>query len=1101
MSSTENITALFTDLVGSTQLAASLTPHEADEVRRAHFDALRQAVVATGGTEVKNLGDGLMVVFSTASAALTCAVAMQQAIEEGNRTSSRSLGLRVGVSAGEATREADDYFGDPVIEAARLCAKAEGGQILVADLVRAMAGRRVSHEFLSVGALELKGLPDPVETLEVRWEPILASGGAATSVPFPSRLDIRPQIGVIGRGREAALLADAFKRVASGAGSEVVLVSGEPGLGKTTLVAESAASFAADRGIVLLGRCQEDLSVSYAPFVEALQHYVVHAPDDVLQEHISAHGGELGRIISSLERRLGSLPPSSSSDPDTERYLLYGAAVGLLTAASASNPVVLVLDDLQWADKPSLQLLRHLVANLDAANVLVLGTFRDAELSGSHPLTALLGLLRRESMVSRIELRGFGDTEVVEFMSAVAGHELDERSLELAQALQRETDGNPFFVGEVLRSLIETDAIVQDRDGRWAPAGELSAINLPTSIREVISARVARLGDRAGELLAMAAVVGRDFDFDLLNRVGGTDPHELLDVLDAAASAALVREVASVQGRWSFSHALTQHTLYQDLGATRRSLIHRQVAEALEVQLGPDPGARAGELAFHWRNATQPINADKAIRYARQAAEVAMAALAPDDAVRYYSEALELFEASSSPDAGLRCDLLIGLGASERQAGLASSRRTLLDAAATAIELGDTERLVDAAITNSRGITSRIWAVDKEKVDVLTAALAALPSSDSAERAHLLALLCGEFTYDTLLERRQALADEALAMARRIGDPSTTVRVICDIDGSIDVPSRLADRRANSLDALALAEQIGDPELLQRAASVTRVSAIQAGDFELAARCGLVVAELADRVQRPSLRWLNACQRCGNALLAGDISLGKESARAAYEYGLSIGEPDATDFYGVQLSVIRLQEGRLGEMAELMDRRADMIWFRPSIASGHLEIGDPDRALWWLLDAAADDFASMPYDQLWLYGISEYASVAAALREKVVCRSLFEKLAPFHDQVVFNGMAMRFPVAYHLGALTSVLGRFEEAETYFAEAADLNQRGDMAYSSAMTDLAWGEMVATRDADTDRGRAQDLLSSSLTIALDHGYAAVERQARAALASCS
>ena len=234
----ENVTVLFTDMVGSTALASGLAPDAADELRRGHFSILRQAVAEAGGTEVKNLGDGLMVVFGSTSAALSCAVAMQQGVERDNRAREHSVGLRVGLSGGEVTREDDDYFGDPVIEAARLCAACEGGQILAADVVRAMAGRRSRHECASLGPLALKGLPDPVETVEVRWEPL---GGVATNaVPLPSRLSVRPAAGIVGREVEIATILDAFKRLAGGEGREVVLISGEAGLGKTTLIAETA---------------------------------------------------------------------------------------------------------------------------------------------------------------------------------------------------------------------------------------------------------------------------------------------------------------------------------------------------------------------------------------------------------------------------------------------------------------------------------------------------------------------------------------------------------------------------------------------------------------------------------------------------------------------------------------------------------------------------------------------------------------------------------------------------------------------------------------------------------------------------------------------
>ena len=252
-----------------------------------------------------------------------------------------------------------------------------------------------------------------------------------------------------------------------------------PASARPHLVAEAARNAASAGACVLLGRCQEDLSASYAPFAEALHHYVTNASEEVLRAHVAAHGGELARMVPALRQRLGELPEPTSTDPDTERYLLYGAVVGLLTQASQAQPVVLVLEDLHWSDKPSLQLLRHVVANVESARVLVLGTFRDSELSASHPLTEVLGALRREAGVHRIELQGFDDTGVLAFMEALAGHQLGDEVIDLVHAVYRETDGNPFFVGEVLRNLAETGAIAQDDTGRWSATQDLSEMALP----------------------------------------------------------------------------------------------------------------------------------------------------------------------------------------------------------------------------------------------------------------------------------------------------------------------------------------------------------------------------------------------------------------------------------------------------------------------------------------------------------------------------------------------------------------------------------------------------------------------------------------------
>ena len=300
---TENVAILFTDVVGSTELSQRLSPEVAEDVRREHFSLLRQAIAEGGGTEVKNLGDGLMVVFPSASAALGCAVAMQQSVELDNRGSEEAVGLRVGLSGGEVSREDDDYFGDPVVEAARLCATCESGQVLASEWLRLTAGRRRRHECRSLGPLTLKGLPDPVEIVEVLWEP-LGAGDTGTSVPLPGRLAVRPAVGVVGRETEMATMVDATKRVAGGEGREVLLVSGEAGLGKTTLVAEAARSAFESGACVLFGHCEEDLATPYQLFAEALGHYITHAPEDQLLAHVETHGSELSRLVPALASRI-----------------------------------------------------------------------------------------------------------------------------------------------------------------------------------------------------------------------------------------------------------------------------------------------------------------------------------------------------------------------------------------------------------------------------------------------------------------------------------------------------------------------------------------------------------------------------------------------------------------------------------------------------------------------------------------------------------------------------------------------------------------------------------------------------------------------------
>jgi class 3 adenylate cyclase/tetratricopeptide (TPR) repeat protein len=1102
VAATENVTVLFTDLVGSTELSTSLSSEAADDVRRRHFSTLRQAIATSGGTEVKNLGDGLMVVFPVASAALACAVAMQQAVHRDNATAERPLGLRVALSAGEATKEDGDYFGDPVIEAARLCARAEGGQILAADLVRANAGRRSPHVFTSVGELELKGLPEPLETLDVGWDPLTEEAATSAIVPLPARLALRPGVGVVGRAEELGGLFAALKRVAAGEGREVVLIAGEPGQGKTTLVAEVARHAQEEGMTVLLGRCDEELGAPYRPLQEALTHFVAHADEALLRSHVAAHGGELGRLVPALGQRLGELPAPQSAQPDTERYLLFGAAVGLLQLASAAAPLVLVLDDLHWADKPSLQLVRHVVANTSDARLLVLGTYRDAELSAAHPLTEALGDLHREPGFSTVDLKGLDDTGVLAFMEAAAGHSLDAPGVGLAHQVYRETDGNPFFVAEILRNLAESGAIYQDERSRWTARDDERLLALPHSVRAVIGSRLARLGEEATKLLSTASVIGRDFDLPLLAEASGVDEDTALDTLEQAQHAALVGELADSPGRYSFSHALVQHTLYEDLGPTRRTRVHRHVGEAIERLYGPNSEARVGELARHFFLATTPSHAEKAVSYAKSAGDAALRALAPEDAVRYFSQAIELASESSNvtPDSE-RIDLLIGLGTAQRQAGTGDSRTTLLDAARRARTAADTERLVAAVLANHRGWFTSLGLVDSDKVELLEAALDALGPDDSPQRARILATLCSELNYGAPLERRLALADEAKAIARRLGDTKAFVDVVLRCAVSTTAPTTLSSNLSDAAEAVAAAGRQEDPATLFLAHFSAHAPAVRAGQFDLARHHAEAVVDIADRLRQPAMLWTAGLVEAARALVHGDTASGEELAGIALQAGTDSGQPDALSFFGVQAMGAAVQKGTLGDLVSLIAEEADrhntsIPAYRATLAAAHIEAGDRQAAR-TLMDQAAGASFAMPEDSPWFDGVTMYSRVAIELAHREYSEILVALLAPFHDQVVFDWLQPNEPAAMFLGGLATVLGRFDEADAYFTEADDLNRRGEMKFGEASTNMLWGRMLLARNGPGDADRARILLEQARDSSSSRGYAMVERRAIAEL----
>jgi len=1090
-----HVVVMFTDLVGSTELSSRLDPADAEALRQAHFGVLRRAVAGHDGTEVKNLGDGLMVTFPSASAALACAVTMQQALDAHNRSAKQPLSVRIGLSAGEAVVEDGDCFGDPVVEAARLCDTAQGGQILASDLIRASAGRRTPQRFVSVGELLLKGLPDPVPAVEVRWERL----GREAAIPLPRRLDTRPVAGFFGRATEVELLRQAFKAILGGEGRRVVLLAAEPGMGKTTLCGEFTRTAHEEGAIVLYGRSDEELAAPYQPFAEALDHLVAHAPVQLLSAHVAEHGGELAALVPGLSRRLDHVPRPATGDQETQRFRLFAAVVGLVAAAAADNPVVVVLDDLHWADRPTLTLLRYLVGSSVPARLLILGTYRQHELTKNHPLTESLAALHREAGVTRLPLAGLDDADVMALMQSAAGHELTRGFVDVAHALRRETDGNPFFVVQLLQHLAEAGWLYQDGTGEWHARADLADLSLPETVREVVGHRVARLGDDADRLLSTAAVIGRDFDIDVLGPVAALAEPDMIEFLDRAVAAGLLIDIGP--GRYTFAHAVIQHAVYEGLSASRRSLLHRRVAETLEAIHGPGPGPRVGEVARHWFAAIRPGEFGKAVDYARLAGEAALAALAPEEAVSWFSQALEVLVQQPTPDEKRRVELLIGLGSAQRLSGDAAHRETLLAAARIAEALGDVELLVRAALTNNRGLYSNTGFVDEERVAVLEAALAA-GSGDSRDRARLLATLAVELTWAGDWRHRRRMADEALAMARRLDEPATFVRVAGLLYFSILVPETLDERLALTSEVLALANDQTDPLVLHFAHRWRLYTSIDAADLDAIDAHLPEMVRYGHACRDPHNAWIAICSQSWRSLLAGDVERSEALALEALRYGTETApEPEeATAGYMAQLFEIRRQRDRLAEIHESFAGAArqypDLALFRPLLAVAYSESGHGDKADELLNLAGVNGFATVPYDPLWLYGVTAYADVCAARRAVGPALTLYNLLAPWHRQLAnvppaTNGGA----VALYLGMLATVLGRFDDADAHFAEAIDIHQRLQAPYWIARTQLEHARMLLDRRGCDDSPRAAVLLEQVEATADEYGFAGLTRHAAA------
>ena len=1080
----ELATILVTDLVGSTRLANAVGPIRADELRDEHFAVLREAIGATGGNEFRNTGDGLMVAFGSASAAVRCAVSMQQLIERRYRRADEKLQVRIGLGAGESTVQNGEYFGMPSIEAARLCDKAPAEGILVSPAVRLLASRLDGIELDSFGEVELKGFPEPVEVFLVPWTKLADEAAGVGGWPLPALLRSAPRVAFVGRDAERGVVERSRSQARDGA-PQVVLVSGEPGIGKSRLAGLSAIGAHGEGFAVLWGACSEELAVPYEPWIAVCSQLVEHAPAEVLERHVVRHRGELARLTRELPRRLPDAPEPESSDPETERFLLFSAVAGALVELAGSVPVCVVLDDVHWADSQSVALLKHVVSAAESCALQVIVTFRDSDLGKDHPLNAVLADLRRIEDVERIALEGFDAAEVSEVMAAAAGHQLDADGLALAGEIASETDGNPFFVGEVLRSLAESERLLYDpATERWS-VDRSAPLGLPDSVRDVIVRRVDRLGEEAREMLTLAAVIGRSFELELLVRLLDTAV-EPLDRLEAAVSAALLDESAERVGRFRFVHSLINQTLYEGLGATRRSSLHHRVALALEELSGSDPGERVAELALHWRLAA--VDSAKAAHYTARAGQRALDSLAPAEAAKLFADALDLLGPVEDAE---RCRALIGLGEAQQLTGDAAYRTTLLHAGEIASALGDPVLAAAAALANTRGFTSLIGDLDDERVAAIERAVELDDRSDTGRRAQLLALQSQELLYEHDRARRQALSTEAIALARDIDDPRVRARVLQHAFYGLWGPDMLGVRAELADDLLASAQAAEDRALEFWANLLLLHVSSETSDFARAQTARERQQELAAALSQPTLSWVARVGVAAWAVLEGDLVEGEQLAREALELGTLAGQPDALRIFGEHRALVRTYQGRGDEQLITLSRQAAEAYPRMAVwdastALYEAHFGSEEEARALLRVAVESRLERVGWDTLRLVTLAFYTEAASRLRAVDAAALVHEQMAPWRDHFVWSGALGYGHVRLWLGVAAATLGLDDEADEHLAFACRFHDENGMGLWSARSHLGWAEALAARgDA-----QAQEHARRALELARTNGYGLIE-----------
>lgn len=923
------------------------------------------------------------------------------------------------------------------------------------------------------------GEPTPPSGDEPSLPPDPAGGGAA----------------LVGRSSELSELERALAE-AEGGHPRLVLVAGEPGIGKTRLAEEVGERAAARGDEVLWGRCDEtEGAPAFWPWIQVLRLLTSRTDPAALSSALRSNASEIAQIVPEVKEVVGAIEPPPALDPEAARFRLYDCVSRFLVRLGRRRPLVLLLDDLHWADLASLQLLCFLTRQLEATSVLVVATYRDADVAPDHPLAAVLGELAREGVVRRVHVGGLGQRDVAAFLAGATGGTPSNR---LVSEVHARTEGNPFFLTELVRLLQSEGGLSAGAGGR----GELALPNeVPAGVRDVILRRLARLPPAAARVLTVAAVVGREFDLEVIERVEGLDGDRALELVECALLTRIVVESRDAVGRYRFSHALVRETLYDQLTALRRARLHGRVAHALEELEAGGEEVHAAELAHHFFLAAQAGgDAGKAVGYALRAAEHATAGLAYEEAVAQYERALEAMGRLRAPEPARRCELLLALGDAWWRAGeVQKARETFLTAAALAGELDD-PRLLARAVLGFGGGLYRDWhatrgAYGDRLVELLERALAGVGEEDSHLRVRLLGHLAEELTWSGLDERRDRLSREAVEMARRLGDPAALASALCSRCLSAWSPESLAERLQSTAEIVRLAAELGSRELSLFGLHYLFVAQLEAGDAEAAGATLDDFERLAEELRQPLYLWEARWLRGLRAMLVGRFDDAERLVFEALDMGQRAEDPDALAVFGVQIGYLRLEQGRVAEMEPtvraFVERYPETPSWRAALGFLAAELGHEDEARAVFEDLAAGGFAALPRNFAWLTGLALLTEVCAFLGDVERARTLHGLLVPFAAQNVLTSDRQCWgSVAHYLGILATTLGRFDEAERWFERARQVHSRMGARPWVAHTAYRQARLLLARGAGGDARRADALLDEAGSIARELGMVRLE-----------